>query len=64
MITADIKNMSIALEALSRIPDSRELSDKIRDELSEFLYELTRRRRKAQNKEASPDTTPDDDIPF
>jgi hypothetical protein len=44
MITTDIKNLAIALEALSRIPDSMNLSERVRFELNKFVSELVQRR--------------------
>lgn len=40
MTTNDIKNLSIALEALSRIPESKELSDQIRRLLRKALQDV------------------------
>lgn len=48
MITTDIKNLAIALEALSRIPDSMNLSERVRFELNKFVSELVRRRQEIE----------------
>lgn len=60
MTSADIKNYSIAMEALSRVPGEEvvTLSGRIRDLLGEAIYQQERRT-------APPSSTPsDDEIPF
>ena len=69
VISADIKNLSIALEALSRIPDSGTLADGIRFELSELVKELARKRcivqtARAKAAESTQDDVLDDEVPF
>ena len=68
VISADIKNLSIALEALSRIPDSGTLADSIRFELRELVTELTRKRCIVQTARAKAESTQDDvlddEVPF
>ena len=64
-ITADIKNLSIALEALSRFPGAQELSETVMHELECFMHELARRRRISEEdiKNKTQTNIPDDDIP-
>jgi len=67
-VTADVKNLSIALEALSRIPDSGSLAHAIQFELTELVTELARKRRIVQDarkqNRSTQDDVPDDEVPF
>lgn len=60
MRSAEIKNLSIALEALSRIPGTtpEALSMRIHDLLEDILTE------EETKVQAKPSTTEDDEIPF
>ena len=62
-ITSDIKNLSIALEALSRFPGTDGLAAKIRIELDKFIQELIRRRHQHERilRQKSNDTDTDSD---
>ena len=61
-ITADIKNLSIALEALSRFPGTESLSSRLRQELDKFIIELTRRRHEHERRLRAKSNTDDEDI--
>lgn len=63
MHSVSIKNLCIALEALSRIPDSCMLSSRIRDLLEGLLKEEEETK---TEKPETPNPTPnlDDEIPF
>lgn len=64
--SANIKNLSIALEALSRIPDSIAFASKIRNllatELDMYTKEQINRRTETQTERYG--TREDDEIPF
>lgn len=64
MRSADIKNLCIALEALSRFPNTELLSDRVRDLLDDTLKE--EEQRITENKQHKPTRTSldDDEIPF
>jgi len=68
LITADIKNLSIALEALNRFPSDADLKLEIHYELCKFVEELKRRRNLHEEKlrRETTDTQQeiDDEIPF
>lgn len=59
MRSADIKNLCVALEALSRFPNTEQLSDRIRDLLDDTLKE-------EEQRTLTPPPTPpsEDEIPF
>lgn len=64
MSSLTIKNLSIALEALSRIPESKELSERVRDLLSdEIREEETQTHTRTMNR-INKSKTPDEEIPF
>jgi hypothetical protein len=60
-ITADIKNLSIALEALSRFPGTESLSSRLRQELDKFIQELIRRRHQHERILRQKSNSTDDD---
>lgn len=63
--SADIKNLCIALEALSRIPDSGKFTDRIRDLLSDAIHEEeTKPTQKLYQPPTRPEPDFDNEIPF
>lgn len=62
-LSLDIKNLAIALEALSRIPNSGELSEQIQENLT-YTVNTFEQERRAQREQRTQANVPDDDISF
>lgn len=64
MITANIKNLAIALEALSRIPGVLEISEDVRQLLKQEVRDAQRKDATTVNKPQYTESSYEDRIPF